>query len=69
MPERVLIAGATGLIGTALAASCARDGITVAALVRDPARAGSRLPGATLHAWDGAKAPCPPGASRASTSS
>ena len=62
MAERVLIAGATGLIGTALAASCARDGIAVAALVRDPGRAASRLPGATLHAWDGAKGPLPAGA-------
>ena len=34
MPEKVLIAGASGLIGTALAASCARDGLAVAALVR-----------------------------------
>jgi uncharacterized protein (TIGR01777 family) len=60
MPEKVLIAGATGLIGTALAASCARDGITVAALVRDPSRVGTRLPGATLHAWDGTKGPPSP---------
>jgi uncharacterized protein (TIGR01777 family) len=62
VPEKVLIAGATGLIGTALAASCARDGLTVAALVRDPGRAASRLPGATLHAWDGEKGPPPPDA-------
>jgi uncharacterized protein (TIGR01777 family) len=46
------ITGATGLIGTALAASCARDGIRVAALVRDVARAAECLPSATLHAWD-----------------
>jgi uncharacterized protein (TIGR01777 family) len=59
MPEKVLIAGATGLIGTALAASLARDGIPVVALVRDPARAASRLPGATLHAWDATKGPPP----------
>ena len=57
MAERVLIAGATGLLGTALAASCARDGIAVAALVRDVARAAPKLPGATLHAWDGKSAP------------
>jgi uncharacterized protein (TIGR01777 family) len=57
MPEKVLIAGATGLLGTALAASCARDGITVAALVRDPGRVGTRLPGATLHTWDSTKGP------------
>ena len=48
----VAIAGATGLVGTALAASCARDEIRVAALVRDVARAAERLPTATLHAWD-----------------
>ena len=48
----VVIAGATGLMGTALAASCARDGIPVAALVRDTARAAQRLPAAKLHAWD-----------------
>jgi uncharacterized protein (TIGR01777 family) len=59
MPEKILIAGATGLVGTALAASCARDGITVAALVRDVARAAPRLPGATLHAWDAVKGPPP----------
>jgi uncharacterized protein len=57
MAERVLIAGATGLLGTALAASCARDGLAVAALVRDVARATPKLPGATLHAWDGATGP------------
>jgi uncharacterized protein (TIGR01777 family) len=48
----VAIAGATGLIGTALAAACARDGVRVSALVRNVARAAERLPSATLHAWD-----------------
>lgn len=48
----VAIAGATGLVGTALAASCARDGIPVSALVRNVARAAELLPSATLHAWD-----------------
>jgi uncharacterized protein len=48
----VAITGATGLIGTALAASCARDGMRVTALVRDTARAAARLPAATLAAWD-----------------
>ena len=63
MPEKVLIAGATGLIGTALAASCARDGLD-----RGRARARYRrarrrgCPGATLLAWDGAKGRRPPGA-------
>src|SRR6185436_14721947 len=60
MAEKVLIAGATGLIGTALAASLAREGLTVAALVRDVGGAANRLPGATLHAWDGTKG-APPG--------
>jgi uncharacterized protein len=59
MAEKVLIAGATGLLGTALAASCARDGLAVVALVRDVGRAAPKLPGATLHAWDGAKGPPP----------
>jgi uncharacterized protein (TIGR01777 family) len=52
MQGGVAIAGATGLIGTSLAASCARDGIRVSALVRDTARAADLLPSATLHAWD-----------------
>ncbi|HEX3901553.1 MAG TPA: TIGR01777 family oxidoreductase [Polyangia bacterium] len=55
----VAITGATGLIGTALAASCARDGIRVAALVRDTARGAERLPSATLHAWDATSGPPP----------
>jgi uncharacterized protein (TIGR01777 family) len=59
MADKVLITGATGLIGTALAASCARDGLQVVALVRDVGRAAPRLPGATLHAWDGTKGPPP----------
>jgi uncharacterized protein len=62
MADKVLIVGATGLLGTALAASCARDGLTVAALVRDVGRAAPRLPGATLHAWDGTQGPAPVGA-------
>ena len=64
MPERVLIAGATGLLGTALAASCARDGLTVAALVRPStlARASTTLVGVTLHAWDGTQGAPPPDA-------
>jgi uncharacterized protein (TIGR01777 family) len=59
MADKVLITGATGLIGTALAASCARDGLVVSALVRDVERARQRLPGVTLHAWDGTKGPPP----------
>jgi len=52
MAAGIAIAGATGLIGTALAESCARDGIAVSALVRNTARAADLLPSATLHAWD-----------------
>ncbi len=55
----VVITGATGLIGTALAAACARDGIRVSALVRNTARAADRLPHATLHAWDATGGPPP----------
>jgi uncharacterized protein (TIGR01777 family) len=55
MAGGVAIAGATGFIGSALAAQCARDGIKVMALVRDTARAAERLPSATLHAWDATK--------------
>jgi len=57
--DAVAITGATGLVGTALAASLARDGIRVSALVRDTARAAERLPSATLHAWDATKGPPP----------
>jgi uncharacterized protein (TIGR01777 family) len=62
MAERVLITGATGLIGTALAASLARDGVEVVALARDTRAAAKRLPGATLHAWDATKGAPPPAA-------
>ena len=55
----VAITGATGLIGTALCASCARDGIKVAALVRDTRLGAERLPTAKLHAWDATGAPPP----------
>ena len=55
----VAITGATGLVGTALAASCARDGIKVAALVRDTRLGAERLPSAKLHAWDATGAPPP----------
>ena len=59
MPAGVAITGATGLVGTALAASFARDGIPVSALVRDTVRAAERLPNATLFAWDAAHGPPP----------
>jgi len=49
---KVVITGATGLIGTALTASLLGDSHQVAVLVRDVAAAARRLPGATLHPWD-----------------
>lgn len=49
---KVLITGATGLIGTALTKSLLGDGHQVGVLVRDVSRAAGRLPGATLHPWD-----------------
>ncbi len=50
---RVVIAGGSGLIGRALAASLVRDGVLVDVLSRDPARATRRLPaGAGGVAWD-----------------
>jgi len=52
MQGGIAITGATGQLGTALAASCARDGIPVSALVRNTARAADLLPSAKLHAWD-----------------
>jgi len=52
MPQGIVIAGATGLMGTALAASCARDGMGISALVRDTVRGAELLPAAKLHAWD-----------------
>jgi uncharacterized protein len=59
MPSGVAITGATGLLGTTLAASCARDGIPVSALVRNTVRAADRLPNATLFAWDATHGPPP----------
>src|ERR1700690_3249043 len=59
MADKILIAGATGLLGTALAAALARGGVRVAALVREPSRAAPRLPSATLHPWDPATGPAP----------
>ena len=45
MQGGIAITGATGQLGSALAASCARDGIPVSALVRDTVRAAALLPG------------------------
>jgi uncharacterized protein (TIGR01777 family) len=56
---KVVITGATGLIGCALTASLLRDGNQVSVLVRDVAAAARRLPGATLHPWDATGGPPP----------
>lgn len=59
MPTKVLITGATGLIGSALASSCARDDIAVAVLARNAPRAAQLVPRATLHPWDATNGPPP----------
>jgi uncharacterized protein (TIGR01777 family) len=59
MPARVLITGATGLVGSTLAAACARDGIGVGVLVRNAPRATALAPRATLHPWDATRGPPP----------
>jgi uncharacterized protein (TIGR01777 family) len=56
---KVLITGATGLIGAELGASLARDGVGVVVLARDAARAAKRLPGAAIFAWDATGGPPP----------
>lgn len=54
MGRRILISGATGFIGRALAAALAGRGDEVVALTRDPAAARERLPdGVAAAAWDG----------------
>jgi len=60
---KVLIAGASGLIGTEAARALAADGVGVGALVRNTVRAVEGLPaGATLYAWDAVKGAPPPAA-------
>jgi uncharacterized protein (TIGR01777 family) len=59
MATKFLIAGATGLIGSELAASCARDGVAVGVLARNASRAAVRCPHATLHPWDATGGPAP----------
>jgi uncharacterized protein (TIGR01777 family) len=57
---KVLIAGASGLIGTEIARALDRDGASLSALVRDPARAAAALPATvTLFPWDAVKGPPP----------
>ena len=57
---KVLVAGATGLIGTELVRTLVADGVGVHALVRDTVRGAAQLPaGATLFAWDAVGGPPP----------
>ena len=51
---RVLVTGATGLIGSALCDALLARGEEVVGLSRDPARARSTNPTASWHAWDAA---------------
>ncbi len=63
---RILITGATGTIGQAVAERVRTRGDQLVATSRDPERAGRALgPDAEVHAWpDPAAAPPPPGALR-----
>ena len=57
---KVLVTGATGLIGTSLIRALVAEGVGVNALVRDTVRAAARLPaGVTLFAWDMVAGPPP----------
>lgn len=49
---RVLVTGASGLIGSALCDALLGRGDQVVALSRDPAKARERQPGVTWHAWE-----------------
>jgi uncharacterized protein (TIGR01777 family) len=54
----VLISGATGLIGSRLAAELSGDGVPVRVLTRDPRRASGALdPKFVLVRWDGTRVP------------
>jgi uncharacterized protein len=57
---KVLVAGATGLIGTELVRTLVADGVGVNAFVRDTVRGAEKLPaGATLFPWDAVGGPPP----------
>lgn len=49
---KVLIAGGTGMIGSALTESLVKDGHAVVILSRDPAKVKNSLPGVTVAKWD-----------------
>ena len=52
---RILITGATGLIGSSVADALLARGDEVVGLTRDPARAREASPAVTWHAWDPAR--------------
>ncbi len=62
---RVVLTGATGTIGTAVASALRERGDQVVALTRDPGRAGRALDGAEVHAWPQPKETPPPEAAMA----
>lgn len=59
---KVLVTGASGLIGTALTKALLERGDEVVGLTRDPARAAAKLPAVAWHEWDYGKGPPPPAA-------
>ncbi len=56
MSERVIILGATGLIGSALSKRLIESGYDVVGLSRDPSRARGLPEGVQLRSWDGRSA-------------
>jgi uncharacterized protein (TIGR01777 family) len=57
---RVLVTGATGLIGSAVCDALLARGDEVVGLTRDPARARAKTPDVGWHAWQAATEPPPP---------
>src|SRR5690606_24245508 len=51
-PGRVLVAGASGMVGSALCNSLIDRGDEVVGLSRNPARAAERQPRVEWHAWE-----------------
>ena len=49
---RVLVTGASGLIGTKLSAALSARGDVVVGLTRDPAKSSAKQPEVTWHAWE-----------------
>jgi uncharacterized protein (TIGR01777 family) len=58
MAMRILVTGATGLIGRSLCESLSADGHRIVALSRSPEKAGS-VAAAEVHAWDTLSGPPP----------